>query len=413
MSKKARFTATAIAAFALAALSLAVAVAFMAQDSLFRLASTPRGVDAGTPPPIPNYESAEAWIAKPAAPSGRPIVFYVHSTTYYAAKGWNAAFDGAEASAAARGVAAPPQAGLMTGFADLYAPHYRQATLAAMLGGGEAAEAALQLAYEDVAAAFRATLAAVDQGEARPSIILLGYGQGGLHVLRLLQDYFENSALRSRLAGAYVVDHPTPADLNDVVLRSIPICEEPRAVRCLAAWMGVDHRDRSEMRRLRDRSVAWSIHGRTDPTKGRPLICVNPLSWTRTGDYVPPALHLGAARLGGAAEAGSKGGDALAFSGGAEALSRSLVVRPELVGARCVDGILAMDRPARKDAPSASTFGARWKTRPFAPFAADIARNAQDRLAALDQIRIEETFAPPMDDVVIDIIDSPVNKVPD
>ena len=96
------------------------------------------------------------------------------------------------------------QASVFRGCGRIFAPRYRQAHLRSFYQPGPDSEAALDLAYIDIHAAFRWFLEHENQG--RP-IVLAGHSQGSYHCIRLLADFFdpdEQQALRDRLVAAYL-----------------------------------------------------------------------------------------------------------------------------------------------------------------------------------------------------------------
>ncbi|HOP19940.1 MAG TPA: DUF3089 domain-containing protein, partial [Amphiplicatus sp.] len=143
--------------------------------------------------------------------TGQADVFYVHSTTYYSGKSWNAPIGDAASDLVLKQTAAPNQAGPFLGIGPIFGPRYRQATLYAFFTNKFDGEAARRFAYDDVRAAFKAFLATTD---GKRPLILAGYGQGGLHVQGLLQEFFQkDEALRNRLAAAYIINQATPLGL--------------------------------------------------------------------------------------------------------------------------------------------------------------------------------------------------------
>lgn len=94
------------------------------------------------------------------------------------------------------------QKGIYEDSLRMYAPFYAQASLEAYGLAEAECESCLEIAYNDVSEAFRYYLEHENQG--RP-IVLFGYSQGGDHVFRLLQEYFGDEKLYSRLIAAYCI----------------------------------------------------------------------------------------------------------------------------------------------------------------------------------------------------------------
>ncbi|MEM8987513.1 MAG: DUF3089 domain-containing protein, partial [Pseudomonadota bacterium] len=266
-----------------------------------------------------------------------------------------------------------------------------QATLFAAFTHKDDGKEARQTAYGDVKRAFEVFLA---RRETNAPIILVGYEQGGLHVIRLMQEYFEKTPLRRKLAAAYVIDQAMPQDMFTVSLRDVRPCASADAVRCAVTWVAYEARFEKEIWRAKNRSLVWNIFGRLWTTRGKPLACVNPLSWETSGAYAPSSLHLGAAPATGLA------------------LDDAPIAVREAVGARCVDGVLVVDRPKESYLRRKALFGAKWRAQNFNLFYVDLQENAKTRVAALKQAIANENLAPPLAPV-IDVRESPIRPVPD
>ena len=249
----------------------------------------------------PDYRADASWLVKPGispdpsqwrpSAEGRsdPIaagaaVFYVHPTTYLERDKWNAAIDEGGDTAFRDALFVRSQASAFNDIAtEIWAPRYRQAAFGAFLLKTPDATKALDLAYDDVLAAFDTFLAA--QPKARP-IILAGHSQGALHLSRLLVD--RRDVLNGRLVAAYVVGWPisTAADLPATGLTA---CATPGQTGCLLSWMSFGDPANSGM-------ILDGWNGSSGPTgvrrDSRDLVCVNPLTGTRDG-AASPAANLG------------------------------------------------------------------------------------------------------------------------
>ncbi|MHA7871509.1 MAG: DUF3089 domain-containing protein, partial [Hyphococcus sp.] len=274
---------------------LATVVAVLFQDNLTRYRLNPRApFQTFAPPPPPAYGARGAWVLWPDNPSqGVADIFYVHSTTYASARHWNARINDPRADATLRRVAAPNQAGPFLRMGAVYGPRYRQATLFATFTHKFDGLAARQLAYGDVAEAFETFLKTRRQD--RP-MILVGYGQGGLYALGLLQEYVaKQDALRAQLAAAYVIGYSTPLSLFDDALAAIPPCRTPTDTRCVVSYIDLEDGFDIEERRFRQRTLVWTQDRRLATEPMPDLLCVNPLSWKTDGQPALPELHIGAA----------------------------------------------------------------------------------------------------------------------
>ncbi len=177
--------------------------------------------------------------------------------------GWNAPFDAAEVvEATARG-GTLIQASAFNRCCAVYAPRYRQASGKAFVERSAAGSASKEVAYQDVARAFREFLTRTESS--RP-FVLAGHSQGTVLATRLLREVIAPAPLRSRLVVAYLVGGPvTPASLGE----GMPVCKSAEEVGCAVGWNA--------------RGPAYRRNGFAfvEPMEGR--ICVSPLSWTATG----------------------------------------------------------------------------------------------------------------------------------
>lgn len=380
---------------ALSGLALLGAAVVIFQDNIARFRLNPRTpFQIETPPTAPVYDQRSAWALWPdETPEGRRAeVFYVHSTTYYSNARWNAPISDASAEAELSRNAIPNEAGPFLSLEPVFAPRYRQATLFAEFTHKFDGVAARQLAYSDVKTAFMRFLKTSD---AKLPLVLVGYGQGGLAVQGLLKDFFQtDDALRGRLAAAYVIDQATPLRLFDDDLAKTPPCDSPESIRCIISYIDKEARPRSEQERARRRSLAWSGESELRPTAGEPLLCTNPLTWTLSADRAEADRHVGAASATGLA------------------LGSAPPAMPRVVGAKCTDGILVVDRPAQAFLRRPSWFSAKWRARSYNLFFYDLAEDAArrvDRAAA----KMQEEYLrldPIAESVDVDV--SPVNKTP-
>ena len=187
--------------------------------------SQPAPFDPAHVPPAPDYSQPSAWLAFPgrdgierSTPPGMAAVdeaqapadvFFIHPTTYLRNDVWNAAYDAAGADAPYNGPVLLNQVSAFNGCCRLYAPQYRQASLK---GLGKSPEA-VDLAYGDVARAFRRYIAHENNG--RP-FILASHSQGTAHLVRLLQQEVLGTPLQARLVAVYAVGGYAPASFASI-----------------------------------------------------------------------------------------------------------------------------------------------------------------------------------------------------
>lgn len=190
------------------------------------------------------------------------------------------------------------QASVFNGSTKIYAPYYRQAHLYAFYTANKSdAKNALDLAYEDVKAAFEYYLKHYNQG--RP-IIIASHSQGSLHGVRLIQDYVDGKELQKQLVAAYLIGRAIKADVFQHIQPATTADQ-------IGGW------------------VTWNTVGRNympfnydSYYKGS--VCINPLLWNSSETYAPHDLN--------------KGGVAFQFT-----------FAPQLVDAQIQQNMLWVNRP--------------------------------------------------------------------
>ncbi len=282
---------------------LAGAVAYrLFERQLLELTMVPtvRFEEAEAPDPGPDYARPEMWIARPDIPGNpaswlpagyeaaaarpRASVFFIHPPSYLERSQWNAAVDDKESQQRAR-LFVRHQASAFNGIGEIWAPKYRQATFGAFLTTREDAQKALDFAYKDVLAAFKAFL---EQAPRNRPIILAAHSQGSLHLTRLLRELIAASPLKDRIAAAYVIGWPisTTADLGSL---GLPGCETAGQAGCIIAWQSFgEPADPKMVTEVYDKSLAPD----GTPRAGSPMLCVNPLTGN-AGDEAPADANLG------------------------------------------------------------------------------------------------------------------------
>ena len=385
-------------ALVLSAVTLIVLVSgiLVFQDNITRFVVNPRQpFQVAPPPPPPAYGARGAWILWPdqRGSAGLADVFYVHSTTYYSGRSWNGPINDDDADEALRRKAAPNEAGPFLAIGPVYGPRYRQATLFASFTHKFDGVAARQLAYEDLKDAFSVFLKSIPD-ERRP-IILVGYGQGGLHVEGLLAEFFQdNEKLRNQLAAAYIIEESVPTALFKSTLKETPPCNDASSIRCIVSYTDLEPRFDEEMRRIRSRTMVWTDDGELDSMPRSPILCINPLTWTGKGGYVEPSAHVGAASATG-----------LRMGKTPPAISQA-------VGAECHDGVLIVDKPAQSYLRRGNWFGAKWRAQHFNLFYFDLREDAKRRARNTAQkLEDEYRFLDPIE-TPVEVEKSPINKVP-
>ena len=267
---------------ALAALACCVALGGCGLVESFRHPAKPF---AATPaPPPPDYGQSRAWMAFPgrdgperSTPPGLQAVdeasapadvFFIHPTTYLKNDVWNAPYD---IDAPYNSPVILGQVSIFNGCCLLYAPHYRQASL----HGLKNSPTAVQLAYGDVAAAFRYYIEHENHG--RPFIIA-AHSQGAYLAVELLQREILGTPLRNQLVAAHVIGTYVPSNFSEL---GLPTCESARQTGCFVGWNTSQTGRRGALIQVRDAGYWW--HGAERKSGALPAVCINPLTWTEEG----------------------------------------------------------------------------------------------------------------------------------
>ncbi|WP_425230286.1 DUF3089 domain-containing protein [Sphingomonas sp.] len=232
------------------------------------------------------YDGKAMWVARPDLPGnpalwtppgyhparGRAAVFFIHPTSYIEPGGhWNADAQAGGQTGFRTNLFVRSQASAFNEAGEIWAPRYRQASFGAFLTDKPDAQAALDLAYRDVLAAFDVFLR--QAGPNRP-IILAGHSQGALHLMRLLQDRVAGTSLARRVVAAYVVGWPisTTADLPRL---GLPACTAAAETGCVLSWASfAEPADPALILDVYDKSTGLT----GAPRRGTPMVCTNPLT---------------------------------------------------------------------------------------------------------------------------------------
>ena len=215
------------------------------------------------PPPVPagHYDPASAWLCRPDLPDD-PCRHDISTTSIE--------FDGSQTVVPLHAASAPafdcfyiyPTVDLSLGAANherfsdlsaitdttrsqvarfsqlcaLYVPLYRQVTIGTYIHGGDRLTRGLDLAYGDVAAAFRTYLAA----HPGRRIAVIGHSQGAQIATRLLAEFFDrDEALRARLVIAMAIggDITVPFDKRvGGTFAHLPLCSAVGERGCVIAY---------------------------------------------------------------------------------------------------------------------------------------------------------------------------------
>jgi hypothetical protein len=204
------------------------------------------------------------------------------------------------------------QASVFNGCCRIYAPRYRQATLPGLSDQG-----AVDLAYQDVAAAFRVFIA--EHNDGRPFVVA-SHSQGTLHAVQLVQREVLGTPLQDRMVVAYLIGGYVPDAFPEI---GLPICDSANQTGCVLSWNASKIGSAIARIVINDKTYWWN--GALKDADQPPAICVNPLTW-----------RAGSTEAATPAEANP----------GSMPLPRTAplpTLTPGLTGARCHDGMLEVD----------------------------------------------------------------------
>ena len=251
-------------------------------------------------PEAPNYNDTKAWALNPhlnpsetlQEPKGlaRRVqgiesdrhemaaeVFFIHPTMLLEGPAWNADLKDEKMNESVDVWPIRHQASAFSGAGRVFAPRYRQAHVRIFSLGDSLSWAAAEIAYQDVKAAF---LKFLEWSDDRP-IVLAGHSQGSFHGRRLLQEFFDGTALSERLVAAYLPGMDMYAHEFD----TLPLCLEPTQTGCLCTWMTYGN----------GYLPPWLLRKMTEP-EFTPVLVTHPVTWNSAELSSEYADHLGVVR---------------------------------------------------------------------------------------------------------------------
>ncbi len=262
-------------------------------------------------PPAPDYRDLNNWAAHPEiedksyfTPAGiqpsteapQADVFFLHPTTFFGKKNWNAPLSHHNSKIFVDEMIIPGQASVFNSCCRIFAPRYRQATFYSFLEGGKNSRKAFELAYGDLEAAFDEYIKTWNQG--RPFFIA-SHSQGTLHAIRLLEEKIENTSLFKQMVAAYPIGLRFPKDKFGTTLKNIKPCDSPTDTGCAIAW-GTFVEGGKPPKRLERREHWYPTpdgKGRWEKCVSKSPFVVNPLTWKRSLKRAPENLNLGAVSI--------------------------------------------------------------------------------------------------------------------
>ncbi len=322
------------------------------------------------PPPAPNYADARAWALMPKNPRAWTVkdppadIFFLHPTTYDGGADWNGNFDDPRAERFLRNVVLPNYAGPFARVGRVFAPHYRQASLYAMMTLRDDARDARRFAYEDVRASWRYYL---DHYNLDRPVILIGVEQGGVLAARLLaEELVPHPDLLGRLAVAYLIETAVPADAYGPTT-PVPACSQRAQAGCIVGYAMALDGDGNHADDIRRRSLFFDAQGQGQLANldGRAPLCVNPLTGVAGERQASQRLNLGAANA-----TGLEWGVRPAF------LQRQ-------VWTQCEGGILRAGKPRSTSLRETGSWSDTQKVPNYNLFYADLEADGRARIDAL------------------------------
>ncbi len=263
--------------------------------------------EAMPPPPAPDYATDAAWAAMPTraddadvepegtalpeAQADAPVdVFFLHPTTYYSGDQWNGPIDDPDAKLFTDRGVLRAQASAFNAAGKVYAPYYRQVTLAGLRGTiDDNRQQALELAYADVKRAFEQFVQHRNAG--RP-FILASHSQGTMHAVRLLEERIGGSADADRLIAAYLIGATIP---RGVPIGGLEPCASATDTGCFVAWNS--YSGDFDLDTIAQYSgVLWRDGGYVRGDQ-HASVQVNPLTWELGGGAVPAEENPGALQM--------------------------------------------------------------------------------------------------------------------
>ncbi len=202
----------------------------------------------------------------------RFAVFFIHPTSHFDARRWNATLDDEESQARAR-LMVRGMASAFNRASEIWVPRYRQATFGAFLTDAPEANRALDAAYADIQQAFDFFLDSLPDDM---PIVLAGHSQGGLMVTRLLEDRVAGTELQARIAMAYPIGWPISIE-HDLPSLGLSACATPGQAACVMSFASFAEPPEPGQF-LRRYSTIPGSDG--EPRGTSPILCVNPLTGT-------------------------------------------------------------------------------------------------------------------------------------
>ena len=196
-------------------------------------------------------------------------VFYIYPTLDFSPSNWNADIHDTKLNHIIDTTAIRAQASAFNGSCKIYAPRYREGTLACFFDKKGNGKKALQLAYQDIRQAFQYYIKNYNKG--RPFIIA-GHSQGTYMAYQLMQEFIDTASLRKQLVAAYLVGYKIKKDFFE----NLQPCDSAIQTGCYVTWNTVKEGGENS-------ALSKFFSG----------VCINPLSWKPDSGYIDALYNLG------------------------------------------------------------------------------------------------------------------------
>ena len=241
-----------------------------------------------------DYSKTESWLSLPERndeadliPAGigtsindgeAPVdVFFIHPTGYMNNVRWTSPVHLGTATEDNAKFALANQASVFNGCCNIYAPHYREASIFIYLSPDPVVrDKILDAVYPDISSAFEYFIQHYNNG--RPFVIV-GHSQGTHLAMRLLHELDQAPHIANRMVAAYLIGSLGVSLTEDYVdsLDQFSVCKKSTDTQCL---------------------IHWDTYGENSTGKvfgvSEQSICINPLSWNNAGSKVSAEFHFGA-----------------------------------------------------------------------------------------------------------------------
>lgn len=247
----------------------------------------------------PDYSDVDNWLSLPPRTDEADLVpmsleesvndgnapvdvFYVHGTGYVNNSSWTSPIHPNTATEDNGKFSLANEASIFNGCCNIYAPHYREASIFAYMSYDSVErDKILDAVYEDISNAFEYFIKNYNQN--RP-IVIVSHSQGTHLAMRLLREIDLSPNIAERVVVGYLIGSGPVSLTHNYVdsLQNFHICSTATDIHCI---------------------VHWNTYGENGTEKifasPEPSVCINPLSWGYDNDMAPSELNLGSVSISG------------------------------------------------------------------------------------------------------------------